>query len=239
MSNSGNRSIMQIRDVYKTYVMGEVEVRVLRGIDLDVHAQELLVILGESGSGKSTLMNLIGGIDTASSGSLVFEGSDLSNLSERALTNYRRTAVGFVFQFYNLVPTLTALENVNVAAEVADHPLDPAETLRLVGLGDRTDHFPAQLSGGEQQRVAIARALVGRPRLLLCDEPTGALDHETSIVVLDLLQHLCRETGTTVVLITHARPISGLADRTIFLVDGKVARIDRNATPQAAKDLAW
>ena len=239
MTESGNGSIMQLRDVYKTYVMGEVEVRVLRGIDLDIHAQELLVILGESGSGKSTLMNLIGGIDSPTSGSLLFDGSDLSTLTPRALTDYRRNAVGFVFQFYNLVPTLTALENVNVAAEVAEDPLDPLETLSLVGLGDRKDHFPAQLSGGEQQRVAIARALVGRPRLLLCDEPTGALDHETTTVVLDLLQHLCRETGTTVVLITHARPISGLADRVVQLVDGKVARVDVNERPRAAQDLAW
>ena len=231
--------IMRIRDVHKTYVMGEVKVPVLRGVDFDIRSAEMMVVLGESGSGKSTLMNLIGGIDSPTSGTLHFEGNDIGALKDKELTKFRRDHVGFVFQFYNLVPTLTAAENVKVAAEISDNPHDPLEMLKLVGLEDRAHHFPAQMSGGEQQRVAIARALAGRPKFLLCDEPTGALDHETSMFVLDMLQGLSRETGTTVIMITHARPIAGMADRVLFLADGVVESLTENENPRAAKDLDW
>ena len=231
--------IMVVRDLHKTYVMGEVEVPVLRGVDFEIRAEEMMVVLGESGSGKSTLMNLIGGIDSPTAGSLHFGGRDIGTLSEHELTRFRREHVGFVFQFYNLVPTLTAAENVRVAAEIAEHPEDPLEMLKLVGLADRADHFPAQLSGGQQQRVAIARALAGRPKIMLCDEPTGALDHETSLFVLDLLQGLSRQTGTSVIMITHARPIAGMADRVLYLADGVVEQLVENESPRAAKDLDW
>ncbi len=231
--------IMSLQGITKTYQMGEVSVPVLRGIDVEVREQELMVVLGESGSGKSTLMNLIGGIDSPTEGSLWFEGQDLATFQDKQLTRYRREQVGFVFQFYNLVPTLTALENVNVAAEISATPQDPLDMLKLVGLGERAGHFPAQLSGGEQQRVAIARALAGRPRLMLCDEPTGALDHDTSLFVLDLLQDLCRETGTTVLMITHARPIAGMADRVLVLANGVVDRLEENPNPRRARDLDW
>jgi putative ABC transport system ATP-binding protein len=198
-----SEQFVQIVGLHKTYLMGEVEVPVLRGVDMEIRRGEMLAILGESGSGKSTLMNLIGGIDRADTGSILFQGDDITRYPEAALTDYRRRQVGFVFQFYNLVPTLTALENVWSAAEIADDPMDAAEALELVGLADRGDHFPSQLSGGQQQRVAVARALVKRPHLMLCDEPTGALDHDTSLVVLDLLRKLNRETGTTLVIITR------------------------------------
>jgi len=231
--------MIELREVHKTYMMGEVAVPVLRGVDLDIRANELLVVLGESGSGKSTLLNLIGGIDSPTSGTIRFDGRDLATMDERGLTQYRRDFVGFVFQFYNLVPTLTAAENVNVAAEVADDPLDPLETLELVGLSKRAGHFPAQLSGGEQQRVAIARALVGRPKIMLCDEPTGALDLETSVVILGTLQRLVSEIETTVLMITHSPPIARLADRSMHLVDGRVAAIEENDAPCASTDLEW
>ena len=215
---------MELKEVYKTYLMGEVEVPVLRGVSMEILRGELLTVLGESGSGKSTLMNLVGGIDRADSGEILFEGEDIVAYSEMELTRYRRRDVGFVFQFYNLVPSLTALENVWAAAEIADDPMDPAEALNLVGLAERREHFPSQLSGGQQQRVAIARALVKRPSLMLCDEPTGALDHETSQVVLDLLQKLNRETETTLVVITHNPQIAPMADRTVSIVDGRIQK---------------
>lgn len=232
-------AVMVVRDLHKTYVMGEVEVPVLRGVHFEIRAAEMMVVLGESGSGKSTLMNLIGGIDSPTAGTLHFEGRDIGALQERELTRFRREHVGFVFQFYNLVPTLTAVENVRVAAEIAVDPQDPLEMLQLVGLEDRADHFPSQLSGGQQQRVAIARALAGRPKIMLCDEPTGALDHETSLFVLDLLQGLSRQTGTSVIMITHARPIAGMADRVLYLADGVVEQLVENEAPRAAKDLDW
>ncbi len=222
MSKSHCGVLIEINNIHKTYTMGEVEVPVLRGVDLNIQAHEMLAILGESGSGKSTLMNIIGGIDQADQGRIVFAGEDITQYNEQQLTQYRRRRVGFVFQFYNLVPTLTALENVWAAAEIADHPMDPAQALDLVGLGDRQDHFPAQLSGGQQQRVAIARALAKRPDLLLCDEPTGALDHETSAIILELLRQVNAETQTTLVMITHNRETAGYMHRTVTIADGKI-----------------
>jgi putative ABC transport system ATP-binding protein len=225
--------VIHLTDVHKTYIMGEVHVPVLKGVDMQIHPGELVAILGESGSGKSTLMNLIGGIDRVDSGSILFDNEDIAQYDEAALTRYRRRQVGFVFQFYNLVPTLTAEENVWAAAEIADDPMEPAEVLRLVGLEDRKDHFPSQLSGGQQQRVAIARALAKRPRLLLCDEPTGALDHDTSTVVLELLQQLNRETGTTLVIITHDPPTAGITDRIMTIVRGRIRKDQKSNHPEA------
>ncbi len=239
METGFNGYLMHLRDVHRTFTMGEVEVRVLRGVDLDIHAGELLIILGESGSGKSTLMNMIGGIDQPTSGSIVFNGQDITTLAERDLTRFRRENVGFVFQFYNLVPTLSAVENVATATEIADDPMDAAEALDLVGLGDRLDHFPSQLSGGQQQRVAIARALAKQPKLMLCDEPTGALDHDTSIRVLELIQDINKKTGTTVVMITHAPPIAQMADRTALIADGRISEMKVNDTPNIARELTW
>ena len=218
-------SLITISDVYKTYTMGEVEVPVLKGVDLEIRRGEMLTILGESGSGKSTLMNMIGGIDGIDRGSIDFEGEDIAQYDEAQLTSYRREKVGFVFQFYNLVPTLTALENVWAAAELVADPMDPGEALDLVGLGDRMGHFPSQLSGGQQQRVAIARALAKRPGLLLCDEPTGALDHDTSAVILDLLRTVNQETGTTLVMITHNPENAHVTDRTAVIADGRIASL--------------
>ncbi len=200
--------------------MGEVEVPVLYGIDTEIYQGEFTVILGASGSGKSTLLNMIGSIDRPSSGQIMFGDCDIATLNDKQLTQYRRTSIGFVFQFYNLVPTPTAVENVQVSTEVCDNPMDAEEALKKVGLGDRVGHFPAQLSGGQQQRVAIARALAKKPRLMLCDEPTGALDHETSIVVLNLLQNLNHDLGTMIVMITHAPPVSQIANRIEPLVTG-------------------
>ncbi len=230
---------LAIEDLFKTYTMGEVKVPVLRGIDANITRGELTVILGASGSGKSTLLNMIGGIDRPSSGKIHFDNHNIAEFTDKQLTQYRRTHIGFVFQFYNLVPTLTATENVQVSTEVCDDPMDPEKALEMVGLGDRLGHFPAQLSGGQQQRVAIARALAKKPRLMLCDEPTGALDHETSIIVLNLLQKLNRDMGTTIVMITHARPISQFANRIIEISDGMVARVQNNPKPKKAKDLDW
>lgn len=230
---------LSIRNLFKTYTMGEVEVPVLRGIDMRINRSELTVILGASGSGKSTLLNMIGGIDHPSSGQILFGDRDIADFTDSQLTQYRRINIGFVFQFYNLVPTLTATENVQVSTEICDNPMHPTEALKMVGLGDRLDHFPAQLSGGQQQRVAIARAMAKNPRLMLCDEPTGALDHETSILVLNLLQKLNRELGTTIVMITHANPISQIANRVIEIGDGVVAGITSNPNPRKAEDLDW
>ncbi len=234
--NTPDEALVRLTDVYKTYLMGEVEVPVLRGVSMEIRKAEFLTIWGESGSGKSTLMNLVGGIDRADSGEIVFQGEDITNFSESELTHYRRSQVGFVFQFYNLVPSLTALENVWAAAEIAEDPMDPEEALKLVGLADRKEHFPSQLSGGQQQRIAIARALVKRPALLLCDEPTGALDHDTSIVVLDLLQNLNSETETTLVVITHNPEIAPLADRTVSIVDGLIQGVNENEHLQISED---
>lgn len=230
---------MQLKDLHRTFLMGEVEVPVLRGVNLEIYSNELLIILGESGSGKSTLLNMIGGIDKPSKGTITFQNQDITSLSEKALTAFRRNSIGFVFQFYNLIPTLTALENVAVATEIAEEPIDAAEALELVGLGDRLDHFPSQLSGGQQQRVAIARALAKRPKLMLCDEPTGALDHETSEMVLELLQRINRQTGTSMVMITHSPSMAAMANRSAVITDGIISDIEQTAHPVPPQKIKW
>jgi putative ABC transport system ATP-binding protein len=219
--------------------MGDVDVRALDGVDFELRAGELLVLLGASGSGKSTLLNILGGLDVASSGTVLFEGRDLTDAGDDELTQYRRHNVGFVFQFYNLIPSLTARENVALVTDIADDPLAPEEALRLVGLGDRLDHFPAQLSGGEQQRVAIARAVAKRPPVLLCDEPTGALDFRTGILVLDVIERINRELGTATAVITHNAPIAEIADRVVTLADGRVQSERRIAARARAAELRW
>jgi len=231
--------LLSVREADKVYRMGEVDVHALRGASLDIYDGEFLIIVGPSGSGKTTLLNLIGGMDRPTSGQVLFDGRDLSRASDRALTRYRRREVGFVFQFYNLVPTLTALENVQVACELADDPLDPLEALRLVHLEDRADHFPAQLSGGEQQRVAIARALAGRPRLLLCDEPTGSLDLEASREVLGMLVGLNRDLKKTIVLITHNGAIARIGHRIAHIRDGAISAVEANAAPCPVEEVTW
>ncbi len=225
--------------VTKVYQMGEVKVHALRGIDLDLYSGELVVLLGPSGSGKSTLLNILGGLDTATSGQVSYLGRELTRASEKELTEYRRYHVGFVFQFYNLIPSLTARENVAAVTEIARQPMAPEEALQLVGLGQRLDHFPSQLSGGEQQRIAIARAIAKNPAVLLCDEPTGALDSTTGIVVLEALERVNRELATTTVLITHNAGIAAMADRVIHLADGAIAEIYINAVKQPARELSW
>jgi putative ABC transport system ATP-binding protein len=219
--------------------MGEVDVRALDGVDFTLRAGELLVLLGASGSGKSTLLNILGGLDVPTSGRVRFEEHDLTEADDDALTRYRRHNVGFVFQFYNLIPSLTARENVALVTDIADDPMDPDDALALVGLGDRLDHFPAQLSGGEQQRVAIARAVAKRPPVLLCDEPTGALDFRTGILVLEVIERVNRELGTATAVITHNAPIAEMADRVVTLADGRVQServVERRARPG---DLRW
>jgi putative ABC transport system ATP-binding protein len=223
----------------KVYKMGEVEVHALRGVDIDLFGSELVVLLGPSGSGKSTLLNILGGLDTATSGHVSYLGWDLTEATERELTEYRRYHVGFVFQFYNLIPSLTALENVAAVTDIASEPMRPEDALALVGLSDRLNHFPSQLSGGEQQRVAIARAIAKNPDVLLCDEPTGALDVETGIVVLEALEKVNRELGTTTALITHNVDIAGMADRVIHLSGGLIAEVYRNEVRKPARELRW
>ena len=231
--------VFAARALTKTYITGEVEVHALRGVDLDIGAGEVVVLLGPSGSGKSTLVNIMGGLDTASSGSLFFRDTDLTRLDDRGLTRYRRQHVGFVFQFYNLIPSLTAYENVKVVTEIADHPMRPEEALAVVGLQDRIDHFPAQLSGGEQQRVAIARAIAKRPDVLLCDEPTGALDSKTGIRVIDALLGVNTQLGTTTLIITHNASIQDVANRVLFFADGQISGIRVNEARRAASELVW
>lgn len=226
-------------DLTKTYHMGEVEVQALRGINLELHRGELVVLLGPSGSGKSTLLNILGGLDTPSSGEVYYLDHQLTGASEADLTRFRREHVGFVFQFYNLIPSLTARENVSAVTEIAESPMSPEEALNLVGLGGRLDHFPAQLSGGEQQRVAIARAIAKNPDVLLCDEPTGALDSATGVVVLEALERVNRELGTLTVLITHNVGIADMADRVIRLSDGQIAEVHRNPQKKSARELSW
>jgi putative ABC transport system ATP-binding protein len=231
--------VFVVADITKVYHMGEVEVHALRGVSLDLLESEFLVLLGPSGSGKSTLLNILGGLDVPTSGSVSYRGQNLTTADERALTMYRRRHVGFVFQFYNLIPSLTARENVALVTDIVDDPMDPAEALRLVKLGARMDHFPSQLSGGEQQRVAIARAVAKRPDVLLCDEPTGALDIATGILVLEAIAQVNRELGTTTAVITHTAAVAGMADRVVTLSDGRIASVRRNEHKLEASDLQW
>jgi len=231
--------VLSARGLTKIYRTGEVAVHALRGVDLDLHSGELIVLLGPSGSGKSTLLNLLGGLDVPSAGEVHFRGRPLDFSDARALTAYRREEVGFVFQFYNLVPSLTALENVALVTEIARAPMTPSDALALVGLGDRLDHFPAQLSGGEQQRVAIARAIAKRPEVLLCDEPTGALDSATGILVLEAIELVNRELGTTTALITHNTTIGDMADRVLRFGDGRIVETRRNPQRRPARELEW
>ena len=237
---TGGQGTAAIRcvNLHKTYRMGEVDVPVLKGIELEIMRGELTVVLGASGSGKSTLMNLIGGIDRPTSGEVWAGDLNLARLPDRGLTEHRRRRVGFVFQFYNLVPTLTARENVEVSTEIAPNPMDPNEALSLVGLSDRADYFPAQLSGGQQQRVAIARALAKKPSIMLCDEPTGALDASTGQMVLKLITELNRTMGVTIVIITHAAPIARLAHRVVH-ISSQGAKVEQNPDRAKAEDIAW
>ncbi len=230
---------LSARGLSKTYVMGEIKVEALRTVDLDLYEGELIVLLGPSGSGKSTLLNILGGLDVPTAGSVQFRGEDIIATSEAELTKYRRNHVGFVFQFYNLIPSLTARENVALVTEIAADPFTPEEALRIVGLGERMDHFPAQLSGGEQQRVAIARAIAKRPDILLCDEPTGALDSETGLLVLEALERVNQELGTTTAVITHNAVIADMADRVLYFADGHIVRTETNDHKRAARDMTW
>jgi putative ABC transport system ATP-binding protein len=223
----------------KVYHMGEVVVEALRGIDLQIFEGEFIVLLGPSGSGKSTLLNILGGLDSASSGIVHYRDHNLVEASEHELTRYRREHVGFIFQFYNLIPSLTALENVALVTDIAEHPMPAEAALEMVGLAPRRDHFPSQLSGGEQQRVAVARAIAKRPDLLLCDEPTGALDYETGIMVLAAIARINRELGTTTAVITHNAAIAAMADRVLHIRDGQIVSIVRNANKQRAEALKW
>ena len=227
------------RGITKIYRMGETVVEALRGIDLDIARGELVVLLGPSGSGKSTLLNILGGLDHPTSGEIFFDGQELTASDDRALTRFRRSEVGFIFQFYNLMPSLTARENVALVTEIADDPMPPEEALALVGLADRMDHFPSQLSGGEQQRVAVARAVAKQPSVLLCDEPTGALDSQTGVQVLVALETVNARLGTTTIVITHNVGIAAMANRVVELADGRIARIRTNETRMPARDLKW
>jgi putative ABC transport system ATP-binding protein len=232
-------TVFQARGLTKTYRMGEAEVHALRGIDLDLYVGEFLVLLGPSGSGKSTLLNILGGLDVPTSGSVRFRDHDLSCQDDELLTHYRRHHVGFVFQFYNLIPSLTARENVALVTDIADRPMPPEEALERVGLGDRLDHYPSQLSGGEQQRVAIARAIAKQPDVLLCDEPTGALDVKTGIIVLEVIQRINAELGTTTAIITHNAAIAAMADRVVTLSDGRIAQTRVNPHKTSAQEIIW
>lgn len=243
-STKTNDIVFSARALTKSYIMGEITVRALNSVDLDIYTGELMVLLGASGSGKSTLLNILGGLDTASSGSLFYfdqdqQRQDLVKASQKQLTAFRRHYVGFVFQFYNLIPSLSARENVAIVTEIADNPMSPEEALDIVGLTDRMDHFPSQLSGGQQQRVAIARAIAKRPQVLLCDEPTGALDSQTGAVVLEALDSVNRTLGTTVVVITHNAAMAGMADRVVVLADGSIAETRVNAQKRPIADIKW
>lgn len=232
-------TILQARDLSKTYDMGAVEVHALRSVDFELTSGELLVLLGASGSGKSTLLNIVGGLDRPSSGTLRYRDHDLSSADDEDLTLYRRRYVGFVFQLYNLIPSLTARENVSLVSEIAENPMDPAEALAMVGLEDRLDHFPAQMSGGEQQRVAIARAVAKQPELLLCDEPTGALDAETGKLVLKVLDQVNRETGTTTAIITHNMAIAAMGDRVVHMSSGEINETTENEERASLDEISW
>ncbi|WP_333586780.1 ABC transporter ATP-binding protein [Phenylobacterium sp.] len=231
--------VFSLNDLTKVYGEGASAVTALRGVDLEIAEGELIVLLGPSGSGKSTLLNILGGLDQPSSGQALFRGADIAHFDERALTQFRRRHVGFVFQFYNLIPSLTAFENVELVGEVATNPLPPGEALEMVGLANRMHHFPAQLSGGEQQRVAIARAIAKRPSVLLCDEPTGALDITTGILVLDALTQVNQATGAATLLVTHNADIARLADRVIRFADGRIRALERNTVRAKPSELDW
>lgn len=236
---ANDEGLLSVEGLTKVYRMGEVEVHALRGIDLRLRPRELVVLLGASGSGKSTLLNILGGLDTPSAGRVMYRGTELAAADERTLTQYRRDHVGFVFQFYNLVPSLTARENVEVVTDLADKPLSAKDALAIVGMEHRLDHFPAQLSGGEQQRVAIARAIAKRPEILLCDEPTGALDVETGKIVLGAIADVNRELGTMTAVITHNAAIAAMSDRVLRLADGRLVADNRNETRMSPQQLSW
>jgi len=231
--------VIEGRALTKLYRMGEVDVQALHGVDIALHESEFVVLLGASGSGKSTLLNILGGLDVPTTGTVIYRGNELQGSDEDALTEFRRNHVGFVFQFYNLIPSLTARENVALVTEIAPDPLSPDEALELVDLGPRSDHFPSQLSGGEQQRVAIARAIAKRPDVLMCDEPTGALDAQTGKVVLQVLEQINQELGTTTAIITHNAPIASMAHRVIALADGRIKTTTVNARRARARELSW
>jgi putative ABC transport system ATP-binding protein len=233
------RSAFRVEELSKVYQTGETEVHALRGLSLEVYDREMVVLLGPSGSGKSTLVNILGGLDHPTSGKVFFHDQELTAFNDKALTAFRRENVGFIFQFYNLMPSLTARENVALVTEIATDPMSAEEALKLVGLKDRMDHFPAQLSGGEQQRVAVARAVAKRPGVLLCDEPTGALDSATGIQVLEALEKVNQELGTTTIIITHNAGIADMADRVISLADGQISHIEVHETRRPARELSW
>lgn len=232
-------AFVELKHITKVYKMGEVEIRAVDGIDFEIEKGELVVIVGPSGAGKTTVLNILGGMDTATSGKIIVDGADITRYNERQLTSYRRDDIGFVFQFYNLVPNLTAKENVELALQICKDPLDAQTVLEDVGLGKRLDNFPAQLSGGEQQRVSIARALAKNPKLLLCDEPTGALDYNTGKAILKLLQDMCRKKGMTVIIITHNSALAPMADRLIKIKNGKVAKMEKNTSPVSVNLIEW
>ena len=230
---------VKLQDITKIYKMGEVEIRAADSISFAINKGEFVVIVGPSGAGKTTVLNILGGMDTATSGKLIVDGEDITAYNAKQLTGYRREDIGFVFQFYNLVPNLTALENVELALQICRDPLDAREVMEEVGLGDRLDNFPAQLSGGEQQRVSIARALAKNPKLLLCDEPTGALDYNTGKAILKLLQNMCRERGMTVIVITHNQALAPMADRLIHIKNGQVSKMELNENPMSIDEIEW
>jgi putative ABC transport system ATP-binding protein len=234
-----NGVVFDARGLTKVYHVGEVDVHALRGVDMQLYEREFVVLLGPSGSGKSTLLNILGGLDVPTEGEVVYRDHDLTVDDDTALTSYRREHVGFVFQFYNLIPSLTALENVSLVTEISDDPMSPEEALGLVGLGERIHHFPAQLSGGEQQRVAIARAIAKRPEVLLCDEPTGALDYSTGKIVLEVIERVNKELGTTTTVITHNAAIAAMSDRVIHMRSGEITHIDVNENKVSPSELTW
>jgi putative ABC transport system ATP-binding protein len=238
-AGAGTTPVFRVRGIAKTYRTGDVEVHALRSVDLDVSRGEFIVLLGPSGSGKSTLLNILGGLDVPSAGTIHFRDHELTAATEAELTAYRRRHVGFVFQFYNLIPSLTVRENVALVTDIVEHPMPVDEAIDLVGLTPRRDHFPAQLSGGEQQRVAIARAIVKRPDILLCEEPNGALDYQTVKLLLEVIARVNRELGTTAIVITHNAAIAAMADRVVYLGDGKIQRIEANERKKQPSELAW
>ena len=233
------KDFVKLKNVTKIYQMGEVQIRAVDGIDFSIDKGEIVVVVGPSGAGKTTVLNILGGMDKASGGEVLVDGKDIAGYTQKQLTGYRRNDIGFVFQFYNLVPNLTALENVELALQISRNPLDAKTVMQEVGLGDRLNNFPAQLSGGEQQRVSIARALAKNPKLLLCDEPTGALDYQTGKAILKLLQDMCRERGMTVIVITHNSALTPMADRVIRIKNGKVSEMHRNEHPVSVETIEW